>query len=148
MGICFGLFPEGEEDNPIDWQTDGKALAEVFEWLTWDASTPSRLGLSPDAQSVFQDLHRALRVEDEFVSFENVNVEPARMKRFCQEIEMSLRAVPSRADLRDDVPMPGAKLGRTELEEVLHWFGAEMRDCIAVCDWAAAHDRRVHFRVW
>ena len=120
----------------------------MFEWLTWDPGAPSRLGLSPEALSVFHALDRALRVDDEFASFENLIVEPLRMKRLCQEIQGTLHTIPLRTDLRDDVPQPGSKLKRKELEEVLHWFDVEMRDCIAVCDWAVSHGRGVHFRVW
>lgn len=149
VGICFGLFPEGlEEDCPVEAQGDGKDLTDLVVWLWWEPHTIPRLGLPPPAAAVLSEMEVPLRMDDEFESFMRIMFDAARMKSALVALRDALKRVEADPVLSKNTPAPGSNLSRRKLRERLGYYDMALEDPIRVCEWSEANGRRVHFLVW
>lgn len=144
MGICLEVTPEGEDENPVEWRSDWKDLADLFSWLTWEDSTLPRLGLPPPVLATLVAIRDSLRVDDEFESLEAMYFESAHFRLVGQWLHWALSRVEVDLVLRAGFPQPQANLPAGDLKWRIERCAATLVDWIRVCDWAVANGRRVH----
>ena len=144
MGICVFVTVEGEDEPVLEQRTDGKPLADVVAGWIWFPEVVRLLGLSPSAIQSLQLVDQSEYGDDSGDAPADVWQDPLRLRDALDELRSVFQRVRANPAVIDEIDRAsrGNASGYFDFER-FDAYEMDVEDACAVCDWAAAHGKRV-----